>query len=1338
MAGFVEAWAACSAPIAARAGHARAPRGAAPARARRRVAAAAAAPPAAAAPRRRRAAAGAGAMPKQQQQQQPGGGPQQHPPPPVQQQQQAQQAAEFTIDTAPHSYRMREPWTALALDNLRGFSVQLACAGGSGAIAKTAVAPLERVKILLQVQQMSSVPAGERYKGLVDALRRIPQREGGVRALYRGNGANVARLVPDVGLKFAVHDQFVLMFTPPDGSPLGVSEKVAAGAATGILRTLLFYPLDLSRTRLTADATPAGGARPYSGIASCLASAWADRGLRGWYQGLGMSLPGVAVYMGISFSAYDALKQQLPGGKESKEAWWYPFAKIGAGAGAGIAAQTASYPLDTLRRRMQVNGAPGTATRYRGYLHCLRHMAASERGLLRELWRGWGVNCLKTAPGAAVQFVAYDLLRLGVTSLDPSSGAAHRPSLSGRASQQGAGGGGGGLLQQARAELGEVLLTSKMNVLLLLLPLAAASQLAAWPPGVTFVLALLPLCPLAERLGLITEQLAMYYNDTLGGLLNATFGNATEVIIAAFAIRKGLLRVVKLTLLGSMVSNLLLVLGSAFLAGGLAHSSQRYNQQGVTVNAGLLVLCVVAVMLPTLLSSTADSVSDATAELALSRFESVLLLLGYALFLVFQLYTHRHLYEDDGPGAGGAAPRPDPLGGSCVADGDPESPAKPQRDLELIPLAGNGGGRGRGGAGAGGAAAGGEAETARLVGGGPRSSVEVVEEGDEAPVLSRVGCFVWLTVVTLAISWLSDAIMEAITEASHQLHVPMPFLTTIVVPIVGNAAEHASALGFAIKNRMDIAMGVALGSSTQIGVLVIPLCVMLAWALGQPLDLNFNEFEALVLFVSVLLAAMLVQDGTSHWLKGALLILSYVFISAGFWLHKDAGLTMGDEGLAGAQTVADALVGLLADNSDAVTRGAANLLFGLAAPEPERGARLPPCRATSVLLNAGGFPSNWSSLPAEQQAAHPINLVMMQLAYAAYQPPGTFAACLAAMGVPPGAARGLEGEVPEYGSPRSALVLRAGRERVFVVVKGSGLRDLTINLSCRHARIDGAALGAPRARGVALHRGFWRGWQVLEAGVLAAVRQLLADVPGGEVHVVGHSLGAATAAIAALRLRALLAGGRGRVAGVWLFAAPRSGNAAWAATYDAALRPATLRFANYQDFAVRVPARDQACSRGGSSLSAETQRFDFAHVGRQLLMCPDPVSGLTRWSLAPGGSEDVDCGGGAGVDASGATHQLGSYFDAWRRGHLAARGSDLAGDPRVAAVLCEACALRAATRLEQIAAPARPGGPVTCALDASCTVRRAFDAATAVGRGIYATAWSAAPTTCRAFMCAAA
>jgi hypothetical protein len=184
---------------------------------------------------------------------------------------------------------------------------------------------------------------------------------------------------------------------------------------------------------------------------------------------------------------------------------------------------------------------------------------------------------------------------------------------------------------------------------------------------------------------------------------------------------------------------------------------------------------------------------------------------------------------------------------------------------------------------------------------------------------------------------------------------------------------------------------------------------------------------------------------------------------------------------------------------------------------------------------------------------------------------------------------------------------------------------------------------------------------------------------------------------------------------------------------------------NNQDFATRLPYPVQDCNidiqattpslLNLNALFASTARFEFAHVGRAVLMCPDPRSGLTDFRMFPRGSEAVDCGSGADeVDASGATHQLGSYFDAWRRGYVANKGSNLANDPRVLSVLCNACMQRAETLLEQIAVPARPGGPVTCGADASCNVPRAFAAATAVGNELVAP-FSRSASSCVGFVC---
>lgn len=151
--------------------------------------------------------------------------------------------------------------------------------------------------------------------------------------------------------------------------------------------------------------------------------------------------------------------------------------------------------------------------------------------------------------------------------------------------------------------------------------------------------------------------------------------------------------------------------------------------------------------------------------------------------------------------------------------------------------------------------------------------------------------------------------------------------------------------------------------------------------------------------------------------------------------------------------------------------------------------------------------------------------------------------------------------VQQFDTTRSAFVMKAGRDRIFISIMGSnsrGTRDLSINLACRHAKVDGRLFGAP-GRDVRLHEGFWDGWQALESEVMATVTKFLKDVPSGEIYITGHSLGAAVASIAALRLNVLLPKGRARVAGVWVFGSPRVGNAEWARLYDAALLSKTLR-----------------------------------------------------------------------------------------------------------------------------------------------------------------------------------
>jgi len=293
-----------------------------------------------------------------------------------------------------------------------------------------------------------------------------------------------------------------------------------------------------------------------------------------------------------------------------------------------------------------------------------------------------------------------------------------------------------------------------LNALLLLVPFVFMSNSFGWGNGVTFALALLAICPFAERLNFVTEDLTKYTNATLGGLLNASFGNVTEMIVSIMAMRKGELWIIQASMLGSILSNLLLVLGSAFFVGGCRrHRSvgtgsilQKFNLHAANVNISLLLLCVAAFSLPSILVSdlaapgwealpSVDNVSvDATpAGKSYSVVAAVFLLLVYALYLLFQLKTHRDIFDDD--------------------DDDDDT---------------------------------------------------------DPPVLGFWGAMWWLGVATIFISFLSDILVDSFTSATGGIGIPDVFVWTILVPIVGNAAEHASAVIFAYVRLQHYCMFLAL------------------------------------------------------------------------------------------------------------------------------------------------------------------------------------------------------------------------------------------------------------------------------------------------------------------------------------------------------------------------------------------------------------------------------------------------------------------------------------------------------------------------------------------------
>lgn len=283
------------------------------------------------------------------------------------------------------------------------------------------MAPLDRVKILLQVQSLNaSTPKSERYRGLVDGLQGITQRCGW-RALYRGNSAQVLRILPDTLIKFMVNDTLKVMFAPPDGRPIGLTGKLAAGTATGMLKCVMVYPLDLARTRMAADVSRPGHPLAYEGLAHCLQSTLQHEGWRGLYRGLLASMMGVGPYLGISFTMYDELQQLIPDDRASRNSPWYALAKMGTGITAGLTAHTVVYPLDTLRRRMQVSGAPSQRPAHTGYGQCARQLW-KEAGPL-AFYRGFAVSCLKTVPAASIQFLLFDAIRYGLLVLDPTTGS---------------------------------------------------------------------------------------------------------------------------------------------------------------------------------------------------------------------------------------------------------------------------------------------------------------------------------------------------------------------------------------------------------------------------------------------------------------------------------------------------------------------------------------------------------------------------------------------------------------------------------------------------------------------------------------------------------------------------------------------------------------------------------------------------------------------------------------------------------------------------------------------------------------------------------------------------
>ncbi|KAH7655305.1 Calcium/proton exchanger protein [Dioscorea alata] len=376
------------------------------------------------------------------------------------------------------------------------------------------------------------------------------------------------------------------------------------------------------------------------------------------------------------------------------------------------------------------------------------------------------------------------------------------------------------VVQRVFKSISVVIFQAKINLLLPFGPLAIILHYLTKKHGLVFFFSLLGIIPLAERLGYATEQLAFYTGPTVGGLLNATFGNATEMIISLYALGNGMIRVVQQSLLGSILSNMLLVLGCAFFSGGIVHYNkvQVFNKASAVVNSGLLLMAVMGLMFPAVLHFTHSEVQYGKSEVALSRFSSCIMLVAYASYLFFQLRSQHNSYN--------------PI------DED-------------------------------------------------ERNTEDDSDEEEMPEITQWEAIAWLAVLTTWVSILSGYLVDAIQGASESLNLPVAFISVVLLPIVGNAAEHASAIMFAMKNKLDITLGVAIGSSTQISMFVIPFCVVVGWIMGKDMDLNFQLFETATLFITVLVVAFMLQEGTANYFKGLMLILCYLIVAASFFVHVD-------------------------------------------------------------------------------------------------------------------------------------------------------------------------------------------------------------------------------------------------------------------------------------------------------------------------------------------------------------------------------------------------------------------------------------------------------------------
>ena len=367
-------------------------------------------------------------------------------------------------------------------------------------------------------------------------------------------------------------------------------------------------------------------------------------------------------------------------------------------------------------------------------------------------------------------------------------------------------GGGGGARKNNAGIRGFDL---SLNTLLVLVPIAILFEhLRPEAHTLIFFAACAGIVPLAGLMGRATEQIADRAGEGIGGLLNATFGNAAELIIALVALRAGQIDIVKASLTGSIIGNVLLVLGASFLAGGLRYKDQQFNTVTARAQAQMLLVSAVAMIIPAMFHASRPG-NLVVNEAAISLTIACLLISVYVLSLVFSLRTHKHIFQ------GSKSQRQDK-----------------RREAEWsLPVA-----------------------------------------------------FAVLGASTFFIAWLSEILVGSVEEAASQIGMSKIFVGVIIVAVIGNAAEHSTAVTAAMRNRMDLSLGIAIGSSTQIALFVTPLLVFLSYLIApSPMDLVFTLGETFAIVIAAFLMAHTTSDGHSNWFTGLLLLSLYLILAVGFF-----------------------------------------------------------------------------------------------------------------------------------------------------------------------------------------------------------------------------------------------------------------------------------------------------------------------------------------------------------------------------------------------------------------------------------------------------------------------